>query len=150
MDSRPDFLSGLALGSAFRLALPREAMRGLGGARAGAAAGSSLACRQASLPAACHAISEIRRIPPPGPNSRSPISSTTCLAASASGPSECRMWRSGAEYAHTSRDMVRPCKLPNPLSSASLRLSEMPCRRSSDCRTPGDAKKPPSGLCPVR
>ena len=42
MDHRPDFLSGIALGAAFRLALPREAMRGLGGARAGAAAGSSL------------------------------------------------------------------------------------------------------------
>ena len=41
-DFRPSFLQGLALGSAFRLALPREAMRGLGGARAGAAAGSSL------------------------------------------------------------------------------------------------------------
>ena len=41
-DFRPSFLQGLALGSAFRLSLPREAMRGLGGARAGAAAGSSL------------------------------------------------------------------------------------------------------------
>ena len=41
-DFRPAFLQGLALGSAFRLSLPREAMRGLGGARAGAAAGSSL------------------------------------------------------------------------------------------------------------
>ena len=36
------FLTGLSLGSAFRLALPREAMRGLGGARAGSAAGASL------------------------------------------------------------------------------------------------------------